>query len=83
MKSQTLLLISITIIYSASAMAEVFYCGTHIIDGNSYQTEVLKYCGEPSSKKTDQWVYERANEPSMLVHFEADGTINRIQELTE
>ena len=83
MKSYKLLLISFTMIFSASAMADTFYCGIHIIDDSSNQTEVLKHCGEPTSKNMGQWTYDRDEKPSVLIHFEADGTINRIQELTE
>jgi hypothetical protein len=83
MKSYRLLLISFSMMFSASAMADAFYCGTHIIDDNSNQTEVLEHCGEPDNKQFEQWLYARGEEPDMLIHFEADGTINRIEELTE
>jgi hypothetical protein len=83
MKSYRLLLISFSMMFSASAMADAFYCGTHIIDENSNQTEVLEHCGEPDNKQFEQWTYARGEEPDMLIHFEADGTINRIEELTE
>ena len=83
MKSYRLLFISFSMMFSASAMADAFYCGTHIIDENSNQTQVLEHCGEPDNKQIEQWLYARGEEPDMLIHFEADGTINRIEELTE
>jgi hypothetical protein len=67
------------------ASAEVgFRCGTHLIDVGDRQEDVLKHCGEPTSQSGWTWIYDRGpSEFDIIVHFEADGTVNRIQNADE
>jgi hypothetical protein len=82
MKTFQLVFIGIATFLSSSAMADSFYCGTHIIDESSNKVQVLEHCGEPASQTEIQWIYDRGEDPDILVHFEADGSINRIEEQT-
>jgi hypothetical protein len=46
--------------------------------------KVLEYCGHPTSERGWTFVYDRGPEKfNMLVHFGADGTVNRIEEESE
>ncbi|MGI9309845.1 MAG: DUF2845 domain-containing protein, partial [Gammaproteobacteria bacterium] len=70
-----------TMLLSLNAVADSFYCGTHIIDESSNKTEVAEKCGEPTVKFSDHWIYDRGTDQfDVLVHFEADGSVNRIEE---
>ena len=64
----------------ATGIADVgFRCGSHLIDVGDKREEVLEHCGEPTSERGWTWVYDRgSSEFSILIHFEADGTVGRI-----
>jgi len=48
------------------------------------RSKVLEYCGQPTSKRGWTMVYDRGPEKfNMLIHFNADGTVDRIEEESE
>ena len=60
--------------------SEGFDCGGHIISAGDSKAEVEEHCGPPSSNEGSTWIYERGSEQfTVTVHFEADGTVNRIE----
>ena len=73
------------LLFALPAFAEVgFRCGTHLIDVGDMQEDVLKHCGEPTSQSGWTWTYDRGpTQLDIIVHFEADGTVNRIQNADE
>jgi hypothetical protein len=66
----------------ASANAgESFRCGSHIIDVGDDRETVLEHCGQPTTEEGWTWTYDRGPEKlKVLVHFDADGSVNRIEE---
>lgn len=70
------------LLFLPTAFAEVgFRCGTHLIDVGDPRDDVLEHCGEPTSREGGYtWIYDRGpTEFKILVHFEPDGTVNRIE----
>jgi hypothetical protein len=57
-----------------------FTCGGDLIMPGDSKAHVEKHCGSPSSiSGGDTWIYERGPEQfTVTIHFEADGTVNRI-----
>jgi hypothetical protein len=69
------------VLASTAAIGSTFYCGTHIIEEGDSKAKVEENCGPPTSQSYDQWVYDRGeNEFTITLHFEGDGTVNRIEE---
>jgi hypothetical protein len=69
------------VLASTAALGGTFYCGTHIIKEGDSKAKVEEHCGQPTSQSYDQWVYDRGeNKFTITLHFEADGTVNRIEE---
>ena len=75
----------------ASLPEEVFAsdsmrCGRHIISAGQRhgptQYEILKKCGEPSSKTGYTWFYESPRAATRAVVFGFDGTVMRIERLS-
>ena len=67
-------------INSASA-DDRFQCGQHMIHVGDERSEVLEHCGQPTTESGATWTYDRGPDAlPVTVHFEADGTVNRIQE---
>jgi len=63
------------------SVAESFRCGSHLIEEGMLKSKVLEYCGQPSEEAGWTWHYDRGPQSSkILVHFDADGTVNRIEE---
>jgi hypothetical protein len=76
--------IAAALVAAGPASADTFYCGTHLIEEGMTRDEVTKYCGEPDSKSIQNWVYDRGPEKfDVTVHFLDNGTVSRIQEMTE
>ena len=78
--SANVLLATVALTATFAARADTFYCGEKLIDEGMEQNLVLQYCGEPSSRFGNHWVYDRGpEEMDMLVDFEADGTVGQIE----
>jgi hypothetical protein len=61
-----------------------FRCGSHLIDAGDSREDVLEHCGEPTTRSGYTWIYERGESQfAILVHFEPDGTVNRIEDSPE
>jgi hypothetical protein len=65
---------------SIAAADDSFRCGQHIIDVGDAREKVLEYCGQPTTREGWTWTYEKEERLSVLIHFEADGTVGRIEE---
>jgi hypothetical protein len=64
--------------------SESFHCGSHLIEEGMEKEKVIEYCGEPTSERGWTFIYHRGSEAfDTLVHFGADGTVNRIEEESE
>lgn len=64
---------------AASLAEDSFRCGTHVISQGLPQRKVLQYCGEPTEKRGDTWVYDWGPERRvMIVKFDPDGNVNII-----
>jgi len=75
-------LLSVT--FLSTSVAGSFRCGSHLIEEGMQKSKVLEYCGQPTEEAGWTWHYDRGPEgPNMLVHFDADGTVNRIEEQTD
>lgn len=61
------------------ALAGSMRCGTHIIssgqDNSPGQYEVLKRCGEPTSRQGDTWIYKQSSSVSNRIRFDRNGVI--------
>ena len=69
------------VLASTAALGDSFYCGTHIIEEGDSKAKVEEYCGQPTSQSYDHWVYDRGeNKFTITLHFDADGTVERIEE---
>jgi len=78
------MILLLSVIAPATSFAESFRCGSHIIKEGMEKDKVLEYCGHPTSERGWTLVYDRGPEKlNMLVHFGADGTVNRIEEESE
>ena len=57
-------------------------CGSHIISAGERhgagKYEVLKKCGEPTSRSGNTWVYEQPGGARRVVVFDLSGSVSRI-----
>ena len=64
-----------------SVYAGSMRCGSHLIsDGGRHGPdayEVLKRCGEPTSRQGYTWVYKKGNK-RYVIHFNGNGGVARI-----
>ena len=69
------------LVIAAANADELFRCGSHIVEiGNNRET-VLEYCGQPTTEDGWTWIYDRGPEKfKVLVHFGANGAVNKIEE---
>jgi hypothetical protein len=69
----------LTIVSIQPALAGSMRCGTHIIssgqDNSPGQYEVLKRCGEPTSRQGDTWIYKQSSSVSNRIRFDRNGVI--------
>ena len=65
---------------STAAADDSFRCGQHLIDVGDAREKVLEYCGEPITREGWTWTYQKEGRLRVLIHFEADGTVGRVQE---
>ena len=72
---------SLLVLAISSANADDrFECGQHMIHIGDERSEVLEHCGKPTTEEGWTWTYDRGSEEMrVLVHFEADGTVGRIE----
>lgn len=65
------------------ALANSMRCGTHIITAGSNGPgayEVLKRCGEPTSRFGKTWTYKRSNSPfANVLYFDSSGTLYKME----
>ena len=74
----------VCVMFLSTAAAGSFRCGSHLIEEGMERSKVREYCGEPTSENGWTWHYDRgAGGMKTLVHFDADGTVNRIEEGSE
>jgi hypothetical protein len=68
------------VMFPSTSVAESFRCGSHIIEEGMHRSKILEYCGQPTEEMGWTWHYDRGpGTLNMLVHFDADGTANRIE----
>jgi hypothetical protein len=64
------------------AFADSMRCGTHVISSGQRQGtdkyEVLKKCGEPTTRAGDTWIYEKPNGSKAVMVFDALGKLSSI-----
>ena len=73
----SLLLLAFTMV----SADDTFRCGGKIIEVGDAREDVLEHCGKPTSEEGWTWTYERGAEKfTVRVHFDADGSVNRIEE---
>ena len=74
------LFISIFMMESAMAIGSMS-CGTHIITADSRNPsgkyDVLKRCGEPTTRYGDTWIYKKGSVTNTL-DFNSNGQLRRI-----
>ena len=58
-------------------------CGSYIVEGGGRsgpgRYEVLKKCGEPTSKRGDVWIYERGGGGTRVLIFNQAGILDRVE----
>ena len=74
----SLLLLAFTTAYAD----DTFRCGSKIINIGDHRDEVRKHCGNPTQGDGSWiWTYDRgAEKNAVLVHFNADGAVDQIEE---
>lgn len=64
---------------------ESMRCGRHIVSAGQrhgpMQYEVLKKCGEPTSRSGNSWIYERPRTATRVFVFDFSGRLMRIERL--
>jgi len=72
------------VMFLSTSVAGSFRCGSHLIEEGMEKSKLLEYCGQPTREEGWTWHYDRGpGGLNMLVHFDADGTVNRIEEESE
>ena len=72
--------LTLILVASTAAADDSFRCGQHIIDIGDAREKVLEYCGEPTTREGWTWTYKKEDRLGVIIHFEADGTVGRIEE---
>ena len=82
MKYSTLMPFATALILAASTATadDSFRCGQHIMDIGDAREKVLEYCGEPTTREGWTWTYKKEGRLGVIIHFEANGTVGRIEE---
>ena len=74
----------LSVMFLSTSVADSFRCGSHLIEEGMHRSKVLEYCGPPTEEKGWTWHYVRGTEGlKTLIHFDADGTVNRIEDQTD
>ena len=77
--AQLALTILLLLVTAAAVGTDSFRCGTHVISEGLAQRKVLQYCGEPTEKRGDEWVYDWGPERQvMVVVFDPEQKVDRI-----
>ena len=65
------------------AFADSTRCGRHVISSGQLhgpdKYEVLKKCGEPTSRAGNIWIYKKANGSKTVMVFDALGKLSSIE----
>ncbi len=65
------------------ALANSMRCGTHIVTAGMRDSpgmyEVLKRCGEPTTRYGKTWIYKRSSSVSRVITFSDNGQIRSIE----
>ena len=66
-----------------STLAASMRCGTHVVtasgSGGPGMYEVLKRCGEPTSRFGKTWTYQKSTSPvTTILYFDGSGQLYRI-----
>jgi hypothetical protein len=57
----------------AASADHPFTCGERIIDDGEQKALVLEYCGEPTDREGNQWIYDQGAQRFLIVvHFDGD-----------
>lgn len=72
--------LALSLLASTAAADGSYRCGQHIIEVGDGREKVLEYCGEPNAKEGWTWIYQKGEQLIVRIHFEADGTVGRIEE---
>ena len=74
--------ILLSILLMENALAGSMRCGSHIISTGGLhgpgKYEVLKKCGEPTTRSGNTWIYEKSGGVRYVVVFDAGGNLVRI-----
>jgi len=64
-------------------LADSVRCGSHILStGGRHgpdKYEVLKKCGEPTTRAGNTWIYDKSNVSKNVLVFDASGRLMRIE----
>ena len=79
----TVLIPAITLLFTVSAKAESIRCGSHVIeDGGIHKNvtmeEVVKKCGQPSSREASRLYYKKKGK---RLDFDTEGRLMSISEI--
>ena len=80
-----LLISTITMLFTVSVKAESIRCGSHVIeDGGIHRNvtmeEVVKKCGQPSSREVSRLYYKKKGK---RLDFDTEGRLMSISEIEE
>jgi hypothetical protein len=81
------IMITVTFFFSIvmveQSIAGSLRCGTHVITSGQrsapYKHEVLKKCGEPTSREGNTWIYRKSSSVTRVVKFGGDGQVSAIE----
>jgi hypothetical protein len=69
------------LVITAANADESFRCGSYLVEIGDNRETVLEHCGQPTAEKGWTWTYDRGPEKfNVLVHFGANGSVNKIEE---
>ena len=72
----------LSIFFMQTALADSMRCGTHLLSTGGRpgpgKYEVLKKCGEPTTRSGDTWIYDKPGGKKYVVVFDAAGYLARI-----
>ena len=74
--------ILLSILLMETALADSMRCGSHIVSSGGLhgpgKYEVLKKCGEPTTRSGNTWIYDKPGGVRYVVVFDAGGNLVRI-----
>jgi hypothetical protein len=70
------------LVITAANADESFRCGSYLVETGDDRETVLERCGQPTTEEGWTWTYDRGPEEfKVIVHFDANGSVNRIEEV--